>query len=62
MSNNRSLDGILHKLNSKNINDIDGNLIIDEKNNSSESEYEERKDESLPGAKKRYDTMKRNIK
>lgn len=81
VSTNRSLDGILEKLNSKNIkgniyiynvsynfyyiffnnNNLDGINKNEIENNSDTSDYEERKDKSLPGSKT-YDISKRKAK
>jgi periodic tryptophan protein 2 len=57
LTDNRSLDGILHKLNSKNIKD---GVLMNEINDNDDSDYEERKDSSLPGAKN-FDVTKRNL-
>ena len=58
ISQNRSLDGILPKLNSKNIKD---GINKSEINDFSDSDYEARKDKSLPGARN-FDVTKRNVK
>jgi len=57
-TNNRSLDGIMDKLNSKNIKD---GQILDADEQASDSDIEERKDNILPGSKK-PNYMKRNAK
>lgn len=54
---------MLHKLNSKKLNDVDGSTLNLINNNTDSEEYDDnKKDESLPGAKKRFDTMSRNVK
>ena len=58
LSNNRSLDGMLNKLSTKNIKD---GVNVNEIDDGFESDLEERKDNILPGAK-RPDNMKRNSK
>ena len=55
---NRSLDGVLEKLNSKNIKN---GFNIQEIDDEELSDPEERKDNVLPGAKKR-DFSKRTVK
>jgi len=57
-TNNRSLDGIMDKLNSKNIKD---GQMINENDQDSDSDIEDRKDITLPGSKK-PNYMKRNAK
>ena len=58
ITQNRSLDGVLYKLNTKNIKD---GVNLAEINDFSDSEYDERKDQSLPGASN-YDVTKRKVK
>ena len=57
-TNNRSLDGIMDKLNSKNIKE---GQLLDVDDHASDSDIEERKDNILPGSKK-PNYMKRNAK
>lgn len=59
LSSNRSLDGVLNKLNSKNIKE--GLDIVNEIDDFDDSDYEERKDKVLPGAKN-FDVSKRSMK
>jgi periodic tryptophan protein 2 len=59
ISNNRSLDGVLNKLNSKNIKE--GIDVVNDINDFDDSDYEERKDNVLPGAKN-FDVSKRTMK
>lgn len=59
LSSNRSLDGVLNKLNSKNIKE--GLDVANEIDDFDDSDYEERKDTSLPGAKT-FDVSKRTMK
>ncbi|EAR81867.2 periodic tryptophan protein (macronuclear) [Tetrahymena thermophila SB210] len=59
LSQNRSLDGVLNKLNSKNIKE--GVDMVNEIDDFDDSDYEERKDNILPGAKN-FDVSKRTMK
>lgn len=59
LSSNRSLDGVLNKLNSKNIKE--GVDMANEIDDFDDSDYEERKDTVLPGAKT-FDVSKRSLK
>ncbi|EGR28731.1 periodic tryptophan protein 2, putative [Ichthyophthirius multifiliis] len=59
ISNNRSLDGVLNKLNSKFIKE--GVDIQNEIDDFDDSDYEQRKDHVLPGAKN-FDVSKRTMK
>lgn len=49
LTKNKQLDGVIDKLSTKNIKD---GVILNEIDEFSDSDYEERKDEWLPGAKR----------
>ncbi|KRX01618.1 WD40-repeat-containing domain [Pseudocohnilembus persalinus] len=57
-TNNRSLDGVLDKLNSGNL--VNG--VVKEDEIESDSDYDNRKDDSLPGAKQYNALSKRRVK
>lgn len=53
------MDGVLNKLNSKNIKE--GVDVVNEIDDFDDSDYDERKDNVLPGAKN-FDVSKRTMK